>query len=474
VPAAGAVHDGTVASSLVDAPLALVGDGIAVPCADGADRRYVDLDSAASTPALACVAAAVEAVMPFYSSVHRGAGYKSQVATAALEGAREAVLEFVGARDTDVAVFVRNATEAINVLSTALPPGSRVLSSPVEHHANMLPWRRHAVETLPFTSSPEELLAATHAALAAGRGAIALLAVTGASNVTGEVWPVRELAGLAHEFGAAILVDGAQLVPHRATSMRELGIDYLAFSGHKLYAPYGAGALVGARDLLADAEPALRGGGAVEFVTLDDVVWKGLPERHEAGSPNSVGAIALGAACDALAGAGMDRVQCHERELAAALWEGLDAIDGIERLALWPDDACDRVGVAAFTCDGYDHRLLATVLSAEHAIGVRDGRFCAHPLVSHLLGIDEPLARAIRAEVVRGDRPRMPGCVRASIGVGTTREDIDELLEALESVLRAGPRLEYRYDPARDEYAAAGSAPARMPALPVRLAGLPA
>ena len=228
---------------MVDRLPRMLGADTEVACVDGRTLRYANLDHAASTPVMEDVWAAVEEFVPWYSSVHRGSGYKSQRATAEYEDAREAVARFVGARPDDRVVFVRNTTEAINVLAASLPPGTRVLSSRVEHHANMLPWRRHDVRLLPFTDSPGELLDATERALRAER--IDLVAVTGASNVTGEVWPVAELAELAHDHGAALFVDAAQLAPHRLIDMTRAGIDLLAFSGHKLYAPFGAGALVG-------------------------------------------------------------------------------------------------------------------------------------------------------------------------------------------------------------------------------------
>src|SRR4051794_21504192 len=330
----------------------LLGDDVQVPCAHGGSRRYVNLDYAASTPVMAEVWEAVEAFVPWYSSVHRGTGAKSQLATEAYENARGDVAAFVGARRAEDVVFVRNTTEAINVLSASLPPGTRVLSTPVEHHANMLPWRRHDVQLLPFTRSPAGLLEVAERALRAGR--YDLLAVTGASNVTGEVWPVAELARLAHRRGARLFVDAAQLAPHRPIDMCASGIDLLAFSGHKLYAPFGAGALVGR---LAAGEPLLHGGGAIKFVTEHEVVWADAPERYEAGSPNVIGVVALAAACRALMSVGMDVVARHERRLAARLWLGLFGVPGLRPLTLWRG-APDRVGVATFTVDGYrDHEL---------------------------------------------------------------------------------------------------------------------
>jgi selenocysteine lyase/cysteine desulfurase len=429
----------------------LIGADTLVPCGDGRPRRYANLDYAASTPVMAAVWDAVEAFIPWYSSVHRGSGLKSQVSTAAFEDARDTVAEFVGAHAEDTVVFVRNTTEAINVLSAALPAGTRVLSSAVEHHSNMLPWRRHDLRLLPFTSAPDELLRAYERALRAARPRIDLVAVTGASNVTGEVWPVAALAELAHAHGAQLFVDAAQLAPHRRVDMDGAGIDFLALSGHKLYAPFGAGALVGAARQLREREPLLHGGGAIELVTPDDVIWADAPARHEAGSPNVVGAVALAAACRALLDLGMETVAAHERGLSARLWSALPGIPGLRRLMLWPDEV-DRVGVATFNLDGYRHPLLAAILSAEHAIGVRHGCFCAHPLMTRLLGIPDGEVDRLVAELRAGRRPALPGAVRASIGLGTTPDDIDRLIDALREIAATGPRSRYLHVANLDEY----------------------
>jgi selenocysteine lyase/cysteine desulfurase len=430
----------------------LLGQDTEVSCFDGRLRRYVNLDYAASTPALADVWAAVEAFMPWYSSVHRGSGVKSQVATEAFEGARDVVAELAGARATDSVVFVRNTTEAINVLAATLPAGARVLSSPFEHHANMLPWRRHDVALLPFAGSPDELCAAAEHALREARPRIDLVAVTGASNVTGEVWPLARLAAIAHEHGARLFADAAQLAPHRPIDMAAAGIDFLALSGHKLYAPFGAGALIGDAASLGHGAPLLHGGGAIELVTLDDVVWAGAPERHEAGSPNVIGAVALAAACRSLLTLGMDAVAEHEQVLAQRLRNGLAEVPGLELLALWEGAGVDRVGVATFNLDGYRHPLLAAILSAEHAIGVRHGCFCAHPLMARLLGIGDAELGRLRADLRAGRRPALPGAVRASIGLGTTVEDVDLLLDALDEIATSGPREGYEQVPELDEY----------------------
>jgi selenocysteine lyase/cysteine desulfurase len=445
--------------------LRLVVEDQLVPTVDGGRRPSINLDHAASTPALAAVHEAVERFVPWYSSIHRGAGYRSQVASRASEGARAAVADFVDADDDQVVVLVRNTTEALNVLSSAVAPASRVLCSSMEHHANLLPWRGHDLEMMPFAESPDELLVTCEETLARARyRPFDLLVVTAASNVTGERWPIRELAALAHTHGAQIVVDAAQLAPHRPISMRELGIDFLALSGHKLYAPYGAGALVARRQAITEGVPLLKGGGAVQRVTLDDVVWSDVPDRYEAGSPNVIGAVALGVACNVLAAYGMGALADEERPLVTRLRAGLRSTPGVLLLDAWADEQIDRVGVSTFTVDGRDHRLVAAALAAEHAISVRSGAFCAHPLVGHLLGLSPELTTAD----VPADRPS--GAVRVSIGVGVGEGEIDTFLDAVRSIALHGPRAEYALDPATRQLAPVGD-PRPWPELGLRLSG---
>ncbi|MGY2062379.1 aminotransferase class V-fold PLP-dependent enzyme, partial [Nocardia gipuzkoensis] len=195
-----------------------------------------------------------------------------------------------------VVVFTRNTTDSLNLLASCVPGDTVVLD--IEHHANFLPWTRHGRRVVPAADTVEETIRRVVAELCAKPAA--LLAITGASNVTGEVLPLERLASIAHQCGARILVDAAQLAPHRRIDLRATGIDYLAFSGHKLYAPFGAGVLVGRRDWLDAAEPYLAGGGAVKQVSTTETEWACAPQRHEAGSPNVLGVAALAAACDAL------------------------------------------------------------------------------------------------------------------------------------------------------------------------------
>lgn len=427
----------------------LCGAEIEVPLAAGGTRRYANLDCAASTPALEEVARAVTDALPWYSSVHRGAGFLSQVSTRLYESARQSIASFVGARDSDVVVVVRNTTDAINHLAACLrvPEGSVILATEMEHHANLLPWRRLApVVHLPPPPTRAALLESLDSRLAELGGRAAVVAITGASNVTGEVMPVEEMARIAHQHGAVVSVDGAQLAPHRAIDVSAMDVDCLALSGHKMYAPFGAGALVVRRELVEDAEPLLAGGGAVDFVTLDDVLWTGLPDRLEAGSPNVIGAVALGTSASVLAAVGLERIAEHERALMSRAERGLTRIDGLELLRLWKGDDVDRLGVLTFTVTGIHHALVAAALSAEHAIGVRHGCFCAHPYITRLLGIDAVQADTVRTSLRRGERHHIPGAVRASFGIGTTEDDVDRLVGAVSELVERGPHLSYRQD----------------------------
>jgi len=398
-------------------PLALVvGAGQCVPVVQGGQVRYVNLDYAASAPALDSVVAQVNQTLPLYASVHRGAGYASLACTAAYEQARAEVAAFLGARPDDVVVFTRNTTDALNMLASAVP--GPVIHLDTEHHANLLPWQGRGGRVVTAQATLAGTMAAIEAELA--RSPAALLTVTGASNVTGECLPLAELAALAHARGARLAVDGAQLVPHRAVDMAATGIDYLALSGHKLYAPFGIGVLAGPRDWLDAAPPHLAGGGAVRAVTPQTVSWADSPARHEGGTPNLLGAVALAAACRELAPLLPGPVTAHEQELTRRLRSGLAELGGT-RHALWPD-AGESVGIVSFTLPGVEPGLLAAYLSAEHGIGVRDGRFCAHPLFARL---------------------GVTSAVRASVGLGSRSEDIDRLLGALEEFLVTGPRWHY-------------------------------
>jgi selenocysteine lyase/cysteine desulfurase len=428
--------------------IALVGTAAPVPCLDGLDRPYLDFDAAASTSALPAVAERVAAFLPWYSSVHRGAGYKSQVSTAAYEAARAAVLAFAGrSPEEDVAIICRNTTEAINHLAyrLCLRPDEVVLTTVVEHHANLLPWARVAARRFVECGAGGAFtLAAVRAGLARSPRP-RLLAVTGASNVTGWVPPLDDIVALAHEHGVPVLVDAAQLAPHRPLPR---AADFVAFSGHKLYAPFGAGALIGPRAAFADGEPFLAGGGAVDLVDLDEVVWARLPDREEAGSPNVIGAVALAAALEDLTALGWERIRAHDDALARAMRDGLAAIPGVRVLGT----VTDGLPITTFVVEDVPHALVAARLSAEFGIGVRHGCFCAHPYLTRLLGMRGEELERFHAAARRHDRSQLPGAVRASAGIATSLDDVRRLCAAIEVVAATPPPEPYDADAAGDRW----------------------
>jgi selenocysteine lyase/cysteine desulfurase len=428
-------------------PVVLVGDGDTVPCVDGHDRPYLNLDSAASTSALPSVAARVAEFLPGYSSVHRGAGYRSRMATLAYEQARESALVFAGRseHDSDVAIICRNTTESINHLAyrLRLEPDDVVATTVIEHHANLLPWarlcaRRFVECDIDGTFGLDGIVDALDL-----RPTPRLLAITGASNVTGWLPPLDAIIDAAHERDIPVLVDAAQLAPHAPLPATA---DFVAWSGHKMYAPFGAGVLVGPRATFAEGDPFLAGGGAVDLVDLDEVVWTAPPDREEAGSPNTIGAVALDAAIEALTRIGWNAVRIHDDDLGVALRTGLARIAGVQLLG--PDLDTRTLPLATFTVEGIPHALVAARLSAEFGIGVRHGCFCAHPYLLRLLGLSPAEVLAYREAVLAGDRREIPGAVRASAGLSTSLTDIDRLVHAV-GIIASGddPPVGYEQDP---------------------------
>ncbi|GAB2836929.1 aminotransferase class V-fold PLP-dependent enzyme [Streptomyces daliensis] len=447
-------------------PLPVLGRDVLVPLVTGGEVTYAALDYAASAPALQRVWDDVAAYAPYYGSVHRGAGYLSQLSTELFEQSRQAVADFLNCREGDQVVFTRATTDSLNLLASALPEGTHVYVFETEHHASLLPWRARETTYLDAPRSPEQAVATLEEALHQAPKGPKLVCVTGASNVTGEIWPVRRLAEAAHRHGARIVLDAAQLAPHHPVDLRELGVDWVAFSGHKLYAPFGAGVLAGRADWLQRAEPYLAGGGASRKVARRadggvDVEWQAGPARHEAGSPNVIGAYSIASACRALTEAGFDRLVARERELLGRLTAGLAEVPEVRVLSLFGDDA-DRVGVLSFVVDGWNSSHFAAALSAEYGIGVRDGLFCAHPLLRTLLGgeDDEP-GECGAPEAAPGERSL--NAIRVSFGAGTPDEHVERFVRAVRELVADGARWSYRTEdgrcvPDRDAQSAASTA----------------
>ncbi|WP_326663153.1 aminotransferase class V-fold PLP-dependent enzyme [Streptomyces sp. NBC_00385] len=435
------------------APLPVLGKDVTVPLVTGGEVTYAALDYAASAPALQRVWDDVAAYAPYYGSVHRGAGYLSQLSTDLFESSRVTVAEFLGCRDDDQVVFTRSTTDSLNLLSAALPADCQVFVFETEHHASLLPWRDARVTYLNAPRTPDQAVETLERALA-GRDPYgpALVCVTGASNVTGELWPVKELAAAAHAHGARIVLDAAQLAPHHPVDIAELDVDWVAFSGHKLYAPFGSGVLAGRSDWLTAAEPYLAGGGASRQVARRadggvDVEWHTTAARHEAGSPNVIGVYSIASACKALTEAGFDSLVAREQRLVTEVRAGLAEVPEVKVLSLFGDDA-PRVGVISFVVEGWNSSHFAAALSAEYGIGVRDGLFCAHPLVRTLLGSDpQDVGECGAPEAEPGQKSL--NAIRVSFGAGTPDEHVERFLRAVKELVSEGAQWKYRTEDGR-------------------------
>lgn len=443
------------------------GVDLPVPVLGGGTVTGINFDNAASTPPLKRVRDAVTAFSEVYSSVHRGTGYKSRMATEAYEQARERVAEFLHVdQRSQVVIFVKGTTDALNRIAAeqARLDGRQVLVTEMEHHADLLPWRHRSGHLMVGLTQEGHIdLDAIERALRDSAGKIGLVAVSGASNVTGFISPVHEVAELAHRHGALVSVDAAQLAPHRRIDIRPADdpghLDFVSFSGHKMYAPYGAGVLVAPRDFFAGA-PEVMGGGAIRIVTWDDTVWADLPDREEAGSPNVIGAVALGIAIDTLVELGFDEMLRHEAELGERLVKSLSEIPGVVVLGgLETWRGAERLGLASFVIEGVHHGLAAAALSHEWGVAVRNGCFCANPYVFHLLNMNKEAVQKVEGEVAADRRTALPGAVRASLAPYNDRTEVDRFADAVRHV--AGGRLKASYEQASDgTYSPVGGWPA--------------
>ncbi len=452
--------------TIEDVRRSIVGLSQEVPLLNGSSRPYINFDNAATTPAFKSVVNKTEAFLEWYASVHRGTGFKSLLSTYVYEQCRQKVLDFVGGnRDEHTVIFTGNATCAINKLCQHIRVGDDevILVTLAEHHSNMLPWRVNCpVEYVDvFDDEGNFRCEALEKKMAESKKKIRLVAITGASNITGAMPPLGEVSRIVHEHGCELLIDAAQLIACRPVNMLTgkdpQRIDYLAFSAHKMYAPFGAGALIGRKQTFMEGAPDMVGGGTVDVVTLEDIEWTDVPEREEAGTPNLIGVVALAEAIKVLRSIGWEFITSHNRALTRKLLEGLRKIP---RITIYgnsaPGSAPDRAGVVTFNAKDIPHGLLAAVLGYEWGIGVRNGCFCAQPYVAKLLGLDELGVRRYADQIREGNRTSVPGMVRVSFGIYNTEEEIDYFLKALDAVLKNGSSVSYAMNPQTGEYSPEG------------------
>ena len=397
----------------------------------------INFDNAATTPVLKKVMRAVLKASENYGSIARGDGQKSQYSSDLYEECRRYVIKYFNAPlNKYTAIFVSNTTEGINKLSNILIKNKNdiVITSRMEHHSNDLPWRGKC--DLKYVEVDEKgriIMEELEEMFSIYQDRIKYVTITGASNVTGYITDIRMVAKLAHKYGAKLIVDGAQLVPHRAINIcgkeDDDYIDFLIFSAHKVYAPFGSGAIIGLRDELEKYPPDTKGGGTVERVLDDEIIWLSTPEKNEAGSPNFFGAVALMQALKEMNKIGFELIESNEKKLLKILIEGMK---NFERVILYGDNENieDRLGIMVFNIDRLCYEMVGEYLASIRGIAVRQGGFCAHPYTRRLLGIkNDEIEEYIK-------KNGMPGMVRVSLGAYNSEKEVNIFLETIEYICK--------------------------------------
>ncbi|MCK8816250.1 aminotransferase class V-fold PLP-dependent enzyme [Natroniella sulfidigena] len=444
----------------------IVGINTKVPVSNNRYLQYINFDNAASTPSFKQVFEKIKDFLVWYSNVDRGTGFKSQISSEIYEKTYQLIANFMGVDlEKNTIILVKNTTEAINKLANSLQLSSEdvVITTLMEHHSNLLPWRSKAqVVYCGLTSSGKLNLDDLERKLKEYQNQVKLVAVTGASNVTGIVNPIHEIARLAHQYNAKILVDAAQLAPHHPIDLKPNHsaehIDYLAFSAHKMYAPFGTGVLIGPQETFLNQPPDYSGGGTVKSVTLDDVIWANLPDKEEAGTPNIIGAVALQESIKKIEELGWQNIIDTEEELIAYTLKQLKKLPKIKLYGVNElNNLSNQVGVISFNIEPLPHSLVATILAHEAGIGVRSGCFCAHPYVHQLLNLTPTEIKRFKDQIKTDDFSSSPGLVRISFGCYNSKTEIDRFVEVIESIIERitinfAFSTQYTFNPTTGEY----------------------
>ncbi|MHC6180628.1 aminotransferase class V-fold PLP-dependent enzyme [Clostridium sp. JNZ X4-2] len=418
----------------------IAGADIKVPLKNGRLVPAINFDNAATTPPFNYVMERINSFSPYYSSIHRGTGFKSKLSSDAYEMSRNIICNFVHCDSKkNTVIYVKNTTEAINKLSYIfkdLYKGSIILSTRMEHHSNDLPWRsKFKVDYVEVDELGKLNLSDLKYKLRKYHGKVKLVCVSGASNVTGYKNPIYKIAKIAHNHGAEILVDGAQLVPHYPIYMeqqsKEESIDYLAFSAHKMYAPFGIGVLIGPKNTFCNAPPEYSGGGTIKVVTDDYVLWDDPPGKNEAGTPNVLGVTALTSSIKVLNKLSMNSIDKREMDIYNYT---LDKMLQLSDIIIYCDTkpGCNKVAILPFNIKGIHHETTAKLLSDLSGISVRSGCFCAHPYVQRLLGLSPEEINYFKTHFNNFH----PGIVRLSFGLYNTYNEVDILIDTLKKIIK--------------------------------------
>lgn len=397
----------------------------------------INFDNAATTPPFKRVVKRVLETTEYYGSIARGDGQKSQYCSDLYEECRRYILKYFNApEEIYTAIFVGNTTDGLNKLSNILINNKEdiVITTRMEHHSNDLPWRNKCdLKYVEVNEDGRININEIEELIERYKEKVKYITITGASNVTGYINDIRKISGLIHKYGGKIIVDGAQLVPHKKIYMYKKdsleNIDFLVFSGHKIYAPFGSGAIIGLREDFNNNLPDTKGGGTVEYVIDNNQLWLNTPEKNEAGTPNLFGAVAIMEAMKEIEKIGFERIEKNEKELLQYLINGLKELN---RVKLYADNDCidDRLGILVFTIDGMKYYEVGEKLSEIKAIGVRQGGFCSHPYTRRVLGISNNQLQ----EYI--NKNGIPGLVRVSLGIYNSKKEANIFLETVELLCR--------------------------------------
>ena len=406
-----------------------------MPILGGHKVVAINFDNAATTPVFKKVINKIIEASGDYGSIGRGLGQKSEFSTNIYNNCRSFILDFFKApSDKYTAIFVNNTTDGINKLSNILitRKDDVVITSRMEHHSNDLPWRGKCIlDYIEVDDNGRLKLDELEEKLIKYNGKVKFVSLTAASNVTGYVNDLGKVSKLVHKYGGKLIVDGAQIVAHKRiymTSEREdENIDFLVFSAHKMYAPFGSGAIVGLKSFFNDLDPDIKGGGTVEAVLDYSEIWLETPEKNEAGSPNFFGAVALVESIKELERIEYDEIERHEKVILSKVLEGLKSIPKVINYGD-VENYSDRLGIAVFNIEDMYNAEVAKILSGFRAIAVRQGAFCAHPYIKRLLHLTDEEATSYLTD----SRCKMPGMIRASFGIYNTIDEVNIFLNTVE------------------------------------------
>ncbi|WP_244648386.1 aminotransferase class V-fold PLP-dependent enzyme [Ruminiclostridium herbifermentans] len=434
----------------------IVGVNTKVPLDNGTYTTAINFDNAATTPPFYSVEKEVRDFLPWYSSIHRGRGYKSMLSTEVYEAGRDIVKSFVKADNKkDILIYTKNTTDSINMLAFILSQEKDgrdvVLSTWMEHAANDLPWRdKFTVDYIEVDQFGRLSLEDYEEKLKKYKNRVKLVTVAGASNVTGYINDIHLMAAMAHRNGAKIHVDGAQLVPHVAVDMKDFEsdehIDYLSFSAHKMYAPYGCGVLIGPKTTFEDCIPCCVGGSIIKLITHERIWWEEPPQKNEAGSPNLIGIVAMVSAIKTLSKIGMSNAYNVEKNLHDYAFSKMKSIPDIKFYS--SPDKQETIGVIPFNIEGVHHSLMSAILSYEAGIAVRNGYFCSHPYCENLLG----LSAKDMEDLMNDSASLFPGIVRVSFGIYNDHAEIDKLVCFLKQIASNKKYYIDKYSNSRGRY----------------------